>query len=121
MTMLSLSVLSRRALIAVAALLATAPNAAAAKKKPLAFVATVASDVEEGTDATTFRWTLQSELSHPASGITTSISGVVIVPVEATEKETRARMVADVRTDAASILQSQNQEVPENRIAVVLL
>jgi hypothetical protein len=41
--------------------------------------------------------------------------------VEATQKETRARMVADVRTDAASILQSQNQEVPENRIAVVLL
>ena len=68
--MASLSALSRRALVAVAALAATAPSTKAREQKPLAFVVATVRSAGLSADATRFEVAVPTEFVHPKSGFT---------------------------------------------------
>jgi hypothetical protein len=115
-----LSVLTRRALVAVAALAAVAPNAEAKKKPPLAFVLATAADPQAlGGDV--LQVTFRAAVTHPASGTTDEFSGSFSFAAQATEEKTRAAAAAVLRAAAAELLAVVGQDVAEDRIAVSLL
>jgi hypothetical protein len=59
---------------------------------------------------------------HPASGKGSSaLVAATGVDAEATAEQTRARIVAAVRQAASVALLQEGEDVPEDRIAVVLL
>jgi hypothetical protein len=125
--MVPLSSLSRRALVAAAAVASLAPGAEARKRKrrrtppppPLAFLALVLTDVT-APDAFGLLWHLRESLAHPASGFTRETAASVGVASDATAAQVRARIVAARRNSAALALANAGRAVPEDRIAVTL-
>jgi hypothetical protein len=126
--MLSLAGLSRRALIAVAALSAFAPDAAAGnRQEPIAFVKMRITDLVPSGSGSDQRvnWSISAILVHPASGFTTPFSKAFGTPVKAGQTETRAALVSQVQSLAARGLLTDAGgpmiTVSPNRISVVLL
>ena len=105
------------------------PITAAAKKKrrkpePLAFltvairgVSNFASNGDRG-----FIWSYDAQLRHPASGFTRDLSGTTtITALTASTEQTRAQITGGARSIARTFLGQAGHDVPEDRIAVVVL
>ena len=121
--MLPLSSLSRRALVAVAAVAALAPHAEARKRKkpPLAFVAVRVTDINP-QGVVGFRWDFRGIAIHPANGTNVLVTGTTaVVAAGASNTETRSEITAAAKSAATAALLSQGAVAPEDRIAVTLL
>jgi hypothetical protein len=120
--MLPLSSLSRRALVAAAAVAALAPHAEASKRKkpPLAFVAVRVTDINP-QGVVGFRWDFTGIAIHPGNGTNVLVTGTVVVDAGASNTETRSEITAAAKSAATAALLSQGAVAPEDRIAVTLL
>jgi hypothetical protein len=119
--MFSLSSLSRRALIAVAAFAAVAPKAEAGSS-PQAFVAAALSDVRppDASDLTKFPFFAQAALWHPASGRKGDIDLEVFVSIGASADQARKQVVSQLKNSAVQHLKVNNVTVAKDRVHVVL-
>lgn len=129
-----LAILTRRVALA-GGLAALAPAAAARKKKrrrprpepapePLAYLTIAIQGVSNyafnGDRA--FEWNYDAQLQHPASGFTRDLSGTFTrTAVTANLEETRAQISGGARSLSRTFLLNAGHDVPEDRIAVVLL
>jgi hypothetical protein len=120
-----LSGLSRRALVAVAALAAVAPDASARKRKqpPLAFVKMTLTGVSAGVNGADrfFTWSFSAGLHHPDSGFHKDYAGTTGTGAMQTETQTRAAIVSNIQFFASNDLSAAGHDVPADRISVVLL
>jgi hypothetical protein len=119
-----------RAAVAAAALAALGPAADARKRRrrpppPLAFLAIAVQRVElvAGVDGPFYRWTYQAQLRAPGFGnftqnLTDTVAGT---GATASQEETRDQLVRGARSLARTFLLQAGHDVPEDRIAVVLL
>lgn len=122
--------LSRRALVAAAALLAAGPAADARKRKrkrrpkpPLAFATVTVAGVvftEPGQEPAGFVWKLKGELEL-ASGARFDLPGEVPTPTASTDAQTRERIARGVREGASFTLGFVGIKIPPDRIQVTLL
>jgi hypothetical protein len=122
MTMLPFSALSRRALVVAAtALVAVVPSAEArTRKPPLAFVKATLSDPTV-PDVSTFGFTFQAAIAHPASDTRDETTGSVFVDSDTSATEARAVITSALKDVGSLALANLGQTVPADRIAVVLL
>ncbi len=125
--MLSLSALGRAATVAAATVAARGPAADARKRRrpPLAFLAIAVQRVElvAGADGRFYRWTYQAQLRAPGFGdFTRDLSDTVAgTGTTASAEETRAQIGGGARSLARTFLLQAGHDVPEDRIAVVML
>ena len=121
--MLSLSSLSRRALVAAAAFAAFAPNAQAGKQKhpPLVFVGATLTAVNKGTNGDQFAWSYLGRLYHPDSRTVLSVNGFIELLAKTSSGDVRTRLVTELKSQAANELAGVGHDVPQDRIAVTLL
>ena len=121
--------LSRRTLVAAAALAAFVPGTAARKqrkpkpKPPQAFVAMTVTGVvhRPAGEEPGFTWRIDGALYHPGSGIGDDFPGEVDVPTAFTGAQTREKIVREAQEGAAFALGFSGIVVPPERVAVVLL
>lgn len=129
--MLPLAALGRAAVAAAATLAALAPAADARKRRrrppppPLAFLAIAITQIELATvnGQRFFRWTYQAQLRAPSFGdftrdLTDTVAGTGLTE---SQEATRAALVGGARSLARVFLTDAGHDVPEDRIAVVLL
>lgn len=125
--MLPPSAHSRRALVAGAALaaVASAPSASARKRKqpPLAFYSVTMTSVRDfasGSDRA-FEWTFNGAIYHPSSDthFTTGAEGGIQATLSA--NEARAALIQQLQGWARARLQDHGQDVPADRIEVILI
>ena len=129
--MLPFSALASRAVLAASSLAAFAPAAARKKKRrkpkpppePLAHLAITVRDVVNyaSNGDRGFGWTYDAWLRHPASGFTKDMRISTTTAVTASLAQTRAQIARTGRTNARIFLAQAGHNVPEDRIAVVLL
>ena len=117
--MLSLSSLSRRALVAVAALAAVAPKVEAGST-PQAFVIATLSDPQT-PDPDQFSLLANAALNHPESGLKGRIGGLVYVDTRASADRARKQIVSQLKDYAVTNLKINNVTVAKDRVSVVLL
>jgi hypothetical protein len=121
--MLSLSALGRAATVAAATVAARGPAADARKRRrpPLAFLAIAVQRVElvAGADGRFY----QAQLRAPGFGdFTRDLSDTVAgTGTTASAEETRAQIGGGARSLARTFLLQAGHDVPEDRIAVVML
>jgi hypothetical protein len=125
--MLPPSGLSRRALVAGAAVAAVAsvPDAAARKRKPppLAFYAvtmTGVSDFASGNDRA-FIWNVSGAIYHPESDSHFPSSPSSGIAANLTAKTARAALIKQLQGWARTELQGKGQDVPADQIEVILI
>ena len=125
--MLPPSAHSRRALVAGAALaaVASAPRAAARKRKqaPLAFYSVTISSVRylaTGSDRA-FEWTFTGEIYHPASDTHFPTGAESGIAATLSAKAARAALISNMQSWGRSRLQDHGQDVPADRIEVILI
>ena len=125
--MLPLSSLSRRALVAGAAVaaVASAPSAVARKRKPppLAFYSVTMTGVRDfasGSDRA-FIWDLNGAVFHPDTDTHFVWGGTLGVAANLSAKAARAQIIKQLQSHASSGLQTKGQNVPADRIDVILI
>jgi hypothetical protein len=119
--MVSLSALSRRALVAVVTLAATVP-AAEAKKKPQAFVVATVRSAELNSNDTGFEVVVPVEFVHPDSGVSgAQLLGGIAIGLAPSADAARADIIKSIKTNVSITLQQLGVTVPPDRIAVTLL
>jgi hypothetical protein len=124
--MLPLSALSRRALVAAAALVTVVPRAEAQTSvPPQVFVKATLSDPSpsEAKDPSTFTFsvTFQAAIVRPASGATEALRGSIFVDATASATAAQAELVSGLQGVVAEHLVRQGYRVPPSLIDVVLL
>ena len=124
--MLPATRVSRRALVAGAAVAAVASAPAKARKRkqpPLAFISVTMSavlDFARGSERA-FEWTFTGAIYHPASDthfLTGAETGVL---ANLSAKAARAALISNLQSWARSKLQSHQQDAPADRIEVILI
>ena len=125
--MLPPSGVSRRVLVAGAALAAVAstPSTEARKRKspPLAFYSVTMTGVRDfasGSDRA-FIWDLSGAVCHPTSDTHFPWGGTLGAAATLSTKEARAQIIKQLQGHAQSGLQSHGQGVPADRIDVILI
>lgn len=125
--MLPFSSLSRRALVAAAALAAVVPSAAAKKKPkpkpPLAFAWVILTNVsvDVAGPEPLLIWAFKAAYLHPATGEPGSLSSSGHAAVPTTAKAARAAITAWIAMAVSASLAMDGIAVPADRIEVVLL
>jgi hypothetical protein len=126
--MIPFTSLSRRAVVASAAMLAAAPRAGAKKKRkpkskpePLAFVVIAITGAFYNDNLDSFVWTFQAVLRHPSSDFTKDLSGQTAGPEDLLPEEWRPYIVNLMRSAALAELTATGRAVPGDRIAVTLM
>ncbi len=128
--MSSLSGHSRRALIAATAALAAAPAAEAKKKKrkkkktlpPLASAMSRIDNIGfSNTDPSLFQFGVSGIYRHAATGDAFGFGLTIALPLAELGSAARARLVAEMQTRFANLLQSSGHDVPPDRVEVILL
>jgi hypothetical protein len=128
--MTPLSALSRRTLVAAAALGALAPTAEARKRKrkpkppppPLAFAAATVGGISIGPNDNQFSYRIDAPWFHPASGeFGTITNGTLILAAVTAPDQVRALIVARVRSLVAEALGNRGEAVPEARVQVTVV
>ena len=122
--MLPLSTLSRRALVAVAALASVAPEAEARKRRkpPLAFVGATVTDIGFTGQFPDFTWAVRPALFYPTADYRlTNNPQNVSVPANLPTDKVRAGIVEYLKNWAEQNLNNNGTPVPKDRIAVTLL
>lgn len=121
------SELSRRALVAgvAVAAVASAPAAKARKRKPppLAFYSVTMTGVRPFASGSerAFQWDLSGVVFHPASNVIFDWGGTTGVTATLNTKAARAQIIKQLQGHASSGLQSRGQNVPADRIEVILI
>jgi ureidoglycolate hydrolase len=114
--------LSRRAFVVASALAATVPSVVAARRRksaPEAFLAIAVQGVTMANGA--FVWHYQAQFDHPPSNFSTDVRDTLGIGFPASQELTRQAIIAGARSAARTdLLLATNQNVPEDRIAVVL-
>ena len=124
--MLPLSALSRRALIAAAALVTVVPRAEAQTSlPPQVFVKATLSDPTpfEAKDPSPFMFsvTFQAALVRPAAGATEAFRGTLYIAATASATAAQAELVSGLQRVTAEHLVRQGYRVPPSLVDVVLL
>ncbi len=127
--MLPIAALARRSL-AAAAIAGLAPSAEARRRKkkpkqkpppPLAVVTIAIQDVTVHPDGQAFWWGFDAQVRH-VSGKTVDLTDTVsYMPFGTTQDETRAGILSGARSLAQTFLLQQGEDVPQDRIAAILL
>ncbi len=121
-----LSPLTRRALAAPAVL---APSAEARRRKkkkqkpppPLAVVTIAIQDVTVHPNGQTFVWGYDAQVRH-VSGKTVDLTDTVAgMALDTSQDKTREAILSGARSLARIFLLQQGEDVPEDRIAAVML
>ena len=129
--MLRIAAFVPRVVLGASSLAIFAPAAARKKKRPkpkppepLAFLTIAIQGV--GNAASNgdrlFVWSYDAQLQHPASGFARDLSGTTtFTGVTATSEQTRDQIIGGARSISRTFLLQAGHDVPEDRIAVVLL
>lgn len=129
--MLPLTALARRGLVATA-LAGSVPSAESRRRKtrkkpppspppPLAVVTIAIQDVVVNPDGQSFRWGYDAQVRH-VSGKTVDLTDTVSsVALDTSQDQTRAAIMSGARSLARTFLLQQGEDVPDDRIAAIML
>jgi hypothetical protein len=125
--MLPLAALARRGLV-VAALAGSVPSAEARRRKtrkkpppPLAVVTIAIQDVTVHPSGQSFVWGYDAQVRH-VSGKTVDLTDTITgTALDTPREQTRAAIMSGARSLARTFLLRQGEDVPEDRIAAIML